>query len=43
MCIPIMRIHMPALPGICRAAKFKTQQFVLGTDSPNLMLAKVSC
>ena len=23
-------------------AKFKTRQFVLGTDSPNLMLAKVS-
>ena len=30
------------IPGICHAAKFKTRQFVPGTDSPNLMLAKVS-
>ena len=28
--------------GICHVAKFKTRQIVLGTDSPNLMLAKVS-
>ena len=26
----------------CHVAKFKTCQFILGTDSPNLMLAKVS-
>ena len=38
-----MRIHTPTLPEICHGAKFKTRQFVLGTDSPNLMLAKVSC
>ena len=28
--------------GICHVAKFKTRQIVLGTDLPNLMLAKVS-
>ena len=37
-----MRIRTPMLPGICHAAKFKTRQFVPGTDSPNLMLAQVS-
>ena len=25
--------------GICHAAKFKLKQLILGTDSPNLMLA----
>ena len=37
-----MRIRMPTLPGICHAVKFKTRQFVPGTDSSNLILAKVS-
>ena len=37
-----MHIYTPTLPGICHATKFKTPQFVPGTDSPSLMLAKVS-
>ena len=35
---PNLKIHT----GICHVAKFKNRQIVLGTDSPNLMLAKVS-
>ena len=37
-----MRTRVPMLPGICHATKFETHPFILGTDSPNLMLAKVS-
>ena len=28
-------------PGICHVVQFEIHQFVLGTDSPNLMLSKV--
>ena len=37
-----MRTRVPMLPGICHATKFETRPFILGSDSPNLMLAKVS-
>ena len=37
-----MHTRTPTLPGICHAAKFKTRLFVVGNDSPNLMLTKVS-
>ena len=35
-------VYVLPVTGVYHVAKFKTQQFVLGTDSPNLMLAKVS-
>ena len=40
--VPVVLIALHIRTGICHVAKFKACQIVLGTDSPNLMLAKVS-